>query len=126
MRSVALLKVGRDYGVVFLDLRIAGLKSLDEKPGKYLEQLEAIQQDLMAVIPALREMYVLDAVFEDTAGRRYVARLYTQGGVVHYVVLASPKNTLRSILRHLRQQGWTLLIKIEKKTLKKVSETDFQ
>lgn len=30
MKSIAILKVGRDYGVVFLDLRIAGLKSRGE------------------------------------------------------------------------------------------------
>ncbi|MEM0369197.1 MAG: hypothetical protein QXU58_03735 [Pyrobaculum sp.] len=126
MKSIAILKVGRDYGVVFLDLRIAGLKSRGERLEKPLDQLEAIHKDLLEIMPTLREMYYLDVALEDTASRKYIARLYTHGGVVYYVVLASPKNSLRSVLRHLKQQGWELLVRIEKKSLRKVSETDFQ
>ncbi|MEM1519655.1 MAG: hypothetical protein QXK71_02330 [Pyrobaculum sp.] len=126
MKSIAILKVGRDYGVVFLDLRIAGLKSRGERLEKPLDQLEAIHKDLLEIMPTLREMYYLDVALEDTASRKYIARLYTHGGVVYYVVLASPKNSLRSVLRHLKQQGWEPLVRIEKKSLRKVSETDFQ
>jgi hypothetical protein len=128
MRAVALLRAGRDYGVAFLDFRIAGLRETGTKPVKYVEELEAIQGDLLAVMPKLKDMYVLDTVLEDTAGRRYVARLYTSGGVVYYVILASPKNTLRGVLKRLTQQGWRVLIHVERKTVKRstTSETDAQ
>lgn len=126
MRGVALLKVGRDYGVAFLDLRLAGLRDTGVKPVKYVEELQAIQEDLLLAMPKLKDMYVLDTVLEDTAGRRYIARLYTYGGVVYYVVLISPKNTLRGVLKRLIQQGWRPLLHIEKKAVKRstTSETD--
>jgi hypothetical protein len=46
--------------------------------------------------------------------------------VVYYVILASPKNTLRGVLKRLTQQGWRLLIHVERKTVKRstTSETD--
>ncbi|MEM0468419.1 MAG: hypothetical protein QXT27_04410, partial [Pyrobaculum sp.] len=70
MKSIAILKVGRDYGVVFLDLRIAGLKSRGERLEKPLDQLEAIHKDLLEIMPTLREMYYLDVALEDTASRK--------------------------------------------------------
>ncbi|MEZ0320171.1 MAG: hypothetical protein ABWK05_09330 [Pyrobaculum sp.] len=125
MKSVALLKVGRDYGVAFLDLGIAGLRDTKTKPVKYAEQLEVIQQDIAQAIPQLGGLYSLDTVLEDSAGRRYLARLYMGGGIVHYVVLASPKNSLKGVLKKLTQQGWKVLLLVEKKTVKTPSpETD--
>jgi hypothetical protein len=105
MKAVALLRVGRDYGVTFLDLRIAGLRETEVKPLKYVEELEAVQEDLVATMPKLKDMYVLDTMLEDTAGRRYIARLYTYGGIVYYAVLASPKNSLKGCSRDLHNRG---------------------
>ncbi|ABL87551.1 conserved hypothetical protein [Pyrobaculum islandicum DSM 4184] len=125
MRAVALLKVGRDYGVTFLDLKIAGLRETDTKLAKYAEELEMIQNDLIGIMPKLKEMYVLDITLEDTMGRRYIARFYTYGGIVYYAILISPKSTMGTVLKKLTQQGWKLLILIERKAVKKsASETD--
>jgi hypothetical protein len=51
---------------------------------------------------------VLDTVLEDTAGRRYIARLYTYGGVIYYVVLISPKTPLGGCLRDLYNRAGDL------------------
>lgn len=125
MRSIALFKVGRDYGVTFLDLKIAGLRDTASKPSKYEKELRAIEEELIGFMPKLREMYAMDTVLEDTAGRNYLARFYTYGGVIYYALLISPKNTLRTTARKLASQGWRLLVMIEKKAVKKTpSETD--
>ncbi|MGC9050156.1 hypothetical protein [Pyrobaculum sp.] len=128
IRSVALFKVGRDYGVTFLDLKLAGLKEAGEKAGRLSGELESIERELVGVVPRLEEMYALDVAMEDAAGRRYAARLYAHGGVIHYVVLISPKNTVRSLAKRLSAQGWKPLVWIEKKGVKRSapSETDVQ
>lgn len=120
---MAFLKVDRDYGVVFLDLKLAGLREAEGAPARYAQTLEAIQQDLVKIMPKLKDMYTLDVALEDTAGRRFVARFYTYGGIVYYAVLISEKNKLGSLLRKLTAHGWRLLVLIEKKAVKK-NETD--
>lgn len=128
IRSVALFKVGRDYGVTFLDLKLAGLKESGGKATRLSNELESIENELVGVVPRLGEMYALDVAVEDAAGRRYVARLYALGGVIHYVVLISPKNAVKGLAKRLSAQGWKLLVLIERKAVKRsaTSETDVQ
>jgi hypothetical protein len=128
IRSVALFKVGRDYGVTFLDLKLAGLKEADERTARLSSELASIERELVGVMPKLGEMYAFDVTMEDAAGRKYVARLYAHSGIIHYVVLISPKNTVRGLAKRLSAQGWKLLVLIEKKAVKRSapSETDVQ
>ncbi|NYR15377.1 hypothetical protein HC235_05320 [Pyrobaculum arsenaticum] len=126
MRSIALFKVGRDYGVTSLDLKIAGLKDTGEKPSRYANEFAYIEGELVSAVPALREMYSFDTILEDMSGRRYYARFYAVDGVVYYAVLISQRGTVRGLVKRLVAQGWRLLFMIEKKVVKKnlPSETD--
>jgi len=128
VKSIAVLKVGRDYGVTLLDLKIAGLREIEGRVDKYRQVLDSIQADIAEALPHFGNLYTLDMALEDAVGRRYFARLLVSDGIVHYVVLSSPKNSLRGVLRRLTAQGWTLLVLVEKKSLKTSppSETDVQ
>jgi len=128
VKSVAVLKVGRDYGVALLDLKIAGLREVEGRVDKYRQVLDSIQTDVAEALPHLGGLYALDIALEDAVGRRYFARLLVSDGIVHYVVLTSPKNSLRGVLKRLMAQGWALLVLVEKKSLKTSppSETDVQ
>lgn len=121
MKSVALLYVNRDFGVVMLDLKIAGLTEDREGTPSWL--LEEIEKDLYDAIVKLREMYRVNMALRDMTGRKYSASLYIDSGIVHYVVLTSSEHTLRGIVKRLKQQGWKLLLSIERKSAKKTYET---
>ncbi|MFN3804582.1 MAG: hypothetical protein ACK4SY_05965 [Pyrobaculum sp.] len=135
VRSIALLEVRRDYGVVFLDINIAGLRDVGEKgrpglrPGEsisseYRQYLDRVEAELSEVVPTLKRLYPVDHLLKDTAGRSYVARFYTAEGIVHYCMLTSP-HPLRKVARRLARQGWRLLALIEPKSIQKTrSETE--
>jgi hypothetical protein len=114
VRSIALFRVGRDNGVTALDMRISGLRETDAELSRHAGELNAIQEELAGVMPKLKDMYALDLVLEDSLRRRYIARLYTHGGIVHYALLISPHGTLRKVAKRLAQQGWELLVFIER------------
>ncbi len=121
MKSVALFHVNRDWGVVMLDLKIAGLTEDSREKTSVLP--EEIERDLHNAIAGLSEMYRFDMALRDMMGRRYLASLYVDSGIVHYVVLISSKHTLRGVVKRLKQQVWRLLLSIEQKQAKKTYET---
>lgn len=114
MRSMALFLVQRDYDVVLLDLRIAGLRPMESRP-PVVQGLEAIEAELRHVVRDLADHYVLDLGLESPSGTRHMARLYARDANVKYVLLLSPRASLRGPLRRLRQQGWRVMVALEAK-----------
>lgn len=126
VRSLALLYVGRDYGVALLDMKLAGLRESTTRHAKLSQYIEAVEQELIQAMPPIRDYYPMDLAFEDEAGRKYVVRLYMNEGIIWYALFLCPKNSLRGVLRRLSQQGWRLVVSLEKKTVKTQSEPGVQ
>ncbi|MFN7105863.1 MAG: hypothetical protein ACK4M3_04705 [Pyrobaculum sp.] len=136
VRSIALLEARRDYGVVFLDINIAGLKDVGENgkepglrpgesiSGEYRQYLDRVEAELSEVVPTLKRLYPVDHLLKDTTGKSYVARFYTAEGIVYLCMLTSP-HPLRKVVKRLTRQGWRLLALIEPKSVQKTrSETE--
>lgn len=121
VRSVALLKVGKDFGVVMFEIKIVGLRELDERPEEIVADMAEIEREVLRILPELSSMSHTDIVVEDSGRRLYVARLYINNARVEYALLISPRNSMRKLLHKFVEQGWSVRFLIEKKTAAKKS-----
>ncbi len=121
VRSVALLKVGKDFGVVMFEIKIVGLRELDERPEELVTNMAEIEREIAHIVPELSGMSHADVVVEDSGRRLYIARLYLANARVEYVLFISPKNSMRRLLNKFVEQGWSVRFLIEKKTAAKKS-----
>ncbi len=121
VRSVALLKVGKDFGVVMFEIKIVGLRELDERPEEIVADMAEIEREVLRILPELSSMSHTDIVVEDSGRRLYVARLYINNARVEYALLISPRNSMRRLLHKFVEQGWSVRFLIEKKTAAKKS-----
>ncbi|MDT7869785.1 MAG: hypothetical protein RXQ56_03800 [Thermoproteus sp.] len=121
VRSVVLLRVGKDFGVVMLEMKVVGLRELDEEPRDVVGDILEIEREVLRIMPELSSMSHADVVVEDGGRRFYVARLYLNDARVEYVLLISPKNSLRGLLRRFVEQGWSVRFLVEKRTAAKKS-----
>ncbi|MEZ0248916.1 MAG: hypothetical protein ABWJ97_06555 [Thermoproteus sp.] len=118
IRSVALLRAGKDFGVVMLEIKIVGLRELDEEPAK-VGDIAEIEREVLHIVPELSSMSHTDVVLEDGGRRSYLARLYLDNARVEYVLLVSPKSSMRSLIRKFVEQGWAVKFLVERKTAAK-------
>ncbi len=116
---MALLRVGKDFGVVMLEMKVVGLRELDEEPRDVVGDMLEIEKEVLRIMPELSSMSHSDAVVEDGGRRFYVARFYLNNARVEYVLLISPKNSLRGLIRKFVEQGWSVKFLVEKKTAAK-------
>lgn len=121
VRSVALLKVGKDYGVVMFEMKIVGLRELDEDPKLYIGDVENIEAEILRVVPEISSMPHSDILVEDNGRRMYLVRLYLGDGRVEYALIISPRNSVKGLIKKLLDQRWALRFLVEQRKVAKQS-----
>lgn len=121
VRSIAVFSTGRDFNVAMLEMKIVGVRELGDDPGDMSKIADKIELELAPIVPRLRELPRTDLLMEDTARRLYLVRLYLYNARAEYILILSPRNTIRSLARKLAEQGWSLRLLVERKAAAKRS-----
>ncbi|MFB6489764.1 MAG: hypothetical protein TU35_000715 [Thermoproteus sp. AZ2] len=121
VRSIALFSTAKDFDVAMFEMKIVGLRELDDGPGEMSAALDEVEKELHSIMPRLREMAHTDLLMEDNARRLYLVRLYVNNAKVEHVLILSSRNTIRGLVRKLLGQGWGLKFLLERKAAAKRS-----
>lgn len=116
-----MFSTGRDFNVAMLEMKIVGARELGDDPGDMSKIADKIELELAPIVPRLRELPRTDLLMEDTARRLYLVRLYLNNARAEYILILSPRNTIRSLARKLAEQGWSLRLLVERKAAAKRS-----
>lgn len=120
-RSIALFSTAKDFDVVMFEMKIVGLRELNDGPGDMSAALDEVERELRLVVPKLGEVAHTDLLMEDNARRLYLLRLYVNNAKVEHVLILSSRNTIRGLVRKLLGQGWGLKLLLERKAAAKRS-----
>ncbi len=108
--EIVVMRVGKDYGVVMTELRIAGLRKFD---GCYLLKFPTKEMDEISQL--LPKGLPVDFCLVDYERYIHFVRFIFRSGKVEYVVMMTKIRrtaNLKKFVVRLQQHGWHLMLRI--------------